>query len=219
MSDIPVIIVTGCARSGTSLVAGILNKCGAYQGHIMGRTRWNKKGQFENNSLRDHMTKPYLRRIGADPMGQDPLPPLDVPVVDDWDEKFLSLMRGQDWDGIKPLMVKEAKACLMWQVWDHVFPNAKWVVVRRKDKSVIDSCLKTSFMRKRKTRESWQEWIVHHKVQFQRMKEAGLWMLDVWPEMFFRDSGLNTMKSMVIALGLSWKEANVLEFIDHELWH
>lgn len=217
-TDPRIIIVTGCARSGTSLVAGILNKCGAFQGETIGATRWNKKGQFENDSIRNTMTKPYLRKIGADPMGQDPLPNGNIPIVEDWRERFLNLVTEQGWNGKDTLLVKEAKACLMWQVWHHAFPMAKWVIVRRDDGKIIDSCMKTSFMRNRKTRASWQEWIEHHKAKFQEMKQAGLNMTEVWPDISFM-GGLLLVKLFIGFLGLTWQEKAVQEFIDPNLWH
>ncbi len=42
------IIVTGCARSGTSLTAGVLHLCGAWIGKCTGPTAYKKRGQFEN---------------------------------------------------------------------------------------------------------------------------------------------------------------------------
>ena len=38
------IIITGCARSGTSLTAGVINICGAGGGEMSGATIYNKKG-------------------------------------------------------------------------------------------------------------------------------------------------------------------------------
>ena len=69
------IIITGCARSGTSLIAGTMHLCGAWVGNVTGPTSWNRKGQFENEFIRDRLVKPYLKSINMDPMGQDPLGP------------------------------------------------------------------------------------------------------------------------------------------------
>ena len=68
------ILITGAARSGTSLCAGTTNICGAWGGSLSGPTKYNRKGMFENSEIRNAVVKPYLRRIGCDPMGQDPLP-------------------------------------------------------------------------------------------------------------------------------------------------
>ena len=75
----PPIIVTGCARSGTSLTAGIINICGAYGGTLAPPNVNNRKGMFENTTVRQTIVKPYLREHGWDPLGQNPLP--SIPLV------------------------------------------------------------------------------------------------------------------------------------------
>ena len=46
------IFITGCARSGTSLNAGIVARSGAW-------------GQYENEEIRDTTSKPILKMLGA----------------------------------------------------------------------------------------------------------------------------------------------------------
>jgi len=211
------IIVTGCARSGTSLVAGIISLCGAWTGKVTGPTQWNKKGQFENEYIRDHLTKPYLRKIGVDPMGQNPLPTLDqIQPEPDWRDKVTKAMRDQGYPWRMPWMFKGAKACLIWPVWHTAFPDAKWVIVRREDEKNIDSCMRTSFMRKHKTREGWQCWIDHHKQCFQQMVDADLDVYEIWPSANLEY--INTYWALINYLRLTWNEKAVREFIDPNLW-
>ena len=40
------ILITGCARSGTSMVAGIINMSGAFGGVMAGPNKNNQKGNF-----------------------------------------------------------------------------------------------------------------------------------------------------------------------------
>jgi hypothetical protein len=68
----PPILITGCARSGTSMTAGIVHICGAFGGRMSGPTPNNRKGMFENEEVRNQIVKPYLSSIGADPLGQKP---------------------------------------------------------------------------------------------------------------------------------------------------
>ena len=69
IKDCP-ILITGCPRSGTSLTAGIINKCEAWGGEMVGPTPHNPKGFFENIGLREKLTKPVLSAMGCDPLGQ-----------------------------------------------------------------------------------------------------------------------------------------------------
>lgn len=215
------IIVTGCARSGTSMVAGVLHLCGAWIGQCTGSTRWNQKGQFENEFIRDVMTKPYLKAIGADPMGQNPLPKTIYKSMlpQSWAPRVKSAIRSQGYKGDLVWMFKGAKACLIWEVWNNAFPEAQWVIVRREDEKIIDSCMKTSFMRKRSTREEWQEWIDFHKEKFRAMNEAmpgRVW--EIWPALAFDNGPEAAYRDLVGWLGLGWEGNKVSEFIDNRLW-
>lgn len=64
------ILITGCARSGTSMVAGVINMCGAFGGSMSGPNHNNAKGMFENARVRNNIVKPYLRQLHVDPLGQ-----------------------------------------------------------------------------------------------------------------------------------------------------
>lgn len=213
------IIITGCARSGTSLIAGVVHKCGAWMGNITGKTVWNKKGQFENIHIRDVLTKGYLKKIGADPMGQDPLPrlkPTDFEVR--WSSDVIFAINNEGYKG-GPWAFKGAKACLIWPIWNNAFPKASWVVVRRDPERIVDSCMRTSFMRKRKTRESWMEWVWFHEEKFEEIRLNCSRTYEIWPDSLFREDGLGGLQVLVKSLGLMWNDKEVREFIDPKLWH
>ena len=102
------ILITGCARSGTSLVAGIFNICGAFGGEISGPTIYNKKGIFENAFIREMLVKPWLENVGADPMGQSPLPDreYDIDIDINWKRQ---VMKEFEKEGYKDLMATQSE--------------------------------------------------------------------------------------------------------------
>lgn len=211
------VLVTGCARSGTSLIAGIIHLCGAFGGTLLGPNEWNKKGMFENLYIRENMVKPYLTAIMADPRGQRPLPVAEsVPVIIDWHEFFMEVMVEQGYvDG--PIFYKGAKMCLMWPVWNTAFPHAKWVLVRRDEEEIAQSCLRTPFMTAYNDVEGWKEWINHHKLCWDEMFTEGLDIFEIWTPQLV-DGDLSAAKEMVQWLGLEWDEEKVREFISPEIW-
>lgn len=197
------ILITGCARSGTSLTTGIFQACGANLGEV--------NGLNEHTFIRDELVKPYLRYIGADPMGQDPLPDLsDVWIDPDWRQKVTSALDGAN-------CYKGAKMCLVWPLWKHAFPEAKWIIVRRDPEKIVDSCVRTSFMRAFKSRAGWQEWVYFHLRKFEEMK-AELDVIEVWPNEFIAgdESG---MKSAVEFAGLEWNREAALGCLRPTRWH
>lgn len=211
------ILVTGCARSGTSLVAGVLHLGGAWVGNYVGAHPLNPKGFFENRFIREQIVKPYLRDLGVDPLCQRDLPDAEsLTPVPGWRDRVVEAIRSQNYeDG--PWLYKGAKMCLMWPVWHAAFPDAQWVIVRRKTDDIIESCIRCSFMRGRKDREGWRDWVQIHLECFGAMKAAGLDTREIWPHNAVRGD-LSGLEDLTRALGLTWREADVRAFILPEAW-
>lgn len=225
------ILITGCARSGTSMVAGVINICGAFGGTMSGPNSNNQKGMFENNRIRQSIVKPYFRQLEVDPLGQYPLPDVDtLPIPRQWRKRVEMVMHEQGYkDG--PWMYKGAKMCLHWPVWDYAFQNAKWIIVRRRTADIVNSCMKTGFMRAfnntvnqkavgvNDEREGWLWWVHQHEQRFIEMIQAGLNCKIVWPERMV-DGNYQQMFEALEWLGLDWKSHinEIREFIEPKLW-
>ena len=214
------ILITGCARSGTSMTAGVIHKCGAWGGELAQATPYNKKGMYENRTVVNEMVKPLFVELGADPMGQKPLPNIrdfEEQSGKLWHERFEKIMRTQGYKEGK-IMYKGAKMCLMWTLWDRAFPDAKWIIVRRRSEDIISSCMKTGFMSKYKDRNGWLGWVREHVKRFKEMYENKLNIREVFPQEMI-DGNYIDMESIIEWLGLEWKEQTVKDFISPELWN
>ena len=209
------ILITGAARSGTSLIAGIINICGAWGGQMTGATRYNKKGQFENSQIRQNIVKPYLRSMGYDPMGQNPLPDINNLRPFDMRSKVLDVITQQGYRG-GHWMLKGAKYCLIWPIWKEAFPDAKWIIVRRETESIVDSCLRTSFMRAYRNRDGWREWVAEYEKRFKEMLDMDV--REVWPIKAIQGD-FSEIKEMIEDIELTWNEKAVKDFISPELYH
>ena len=229
MSQMPEpILITGAARSGTSLVAGIINLCGAFGGNMSGPNQNNAKGMFENAKIRNQMVKPYLRKIGMDPLGQYPLPDVEkIPLPRWWKERIEGIIKEEGWER-GSWMYKGAKMALVWPLWSYAFPDAKWIIVRRRTGDIIKSCLKTNFMQAfgkqqyRKAvgaeteRDGWLWWVHQHEDRFYEMVTEGLNIKIVWPERMV-SGDYQQMMETVEWLGLKWN-SEALSFVDPRLW-
>jgi hypothetical protein len=214
------ILITGCARSGTSLVAGIINLCGAWGGTMAGPNRNNKKGMFENLEIRNGIVKPYLTSIGADPMGQDPLPNLeDLDLDYPLHPQVIHILKRQGLPEERVWMYKGAKMCLVWPIWRKAFPEATWIIVRRPTPQIIDSCMRTSFMRKRHNRPEWRKWVKFHEKKFEEMKASISNVHEIWSNEIV-GGNLNSIRKLVSSVpGLEWNEEAVQDFVSPELWN
>lgn len=222
------ILITGCARSGTSMVAGTINMCGAFGGDMSGPNKNNKKGMFENARIRNQIVKPHLREMGIDPMGQYPLPDVeDMRIPTSWRKQVERVMLDQEYSG-GPWFYKGAKMCLVWPIWHYAFPNARWIIVRRRTPDIIKSCMKTSFMRAFTRPENqqavgaenewdgWLWWVHQHEQRFIEMIQAGLNVKIVWPERMVTGD-YQQMFETIDWCGLTWSN-DVYDFISPKLW-
>jgi len=223
------ILITGCARSGTSMIAGVINMCGAFGGKMSGPNHNNQRGMFENARIRNTIVKPYLRRIKVDPMGQYPLPNVDdLMIPSDLKEEVEQVLLAEGYkEG--PWMYKGAKMCLMWPAWHYAFPNAKWIIVRRNTDDIVRSCLRTGFMRAfireenqwmvkaKSEEEGWKWWVKQHEKRFVEMVTEGLQCMQIWPHRMV-DGDYTQIHEMLDWLRLPYK-SEILDFVDPKLWH
>ncbi len=227
------ILITGIPRSGTSMFAGAINISGAFAGDITRQNsgHTNKNAMYENVKIRNNIVKPYLKSLGYDPKGQYPIPEdlSKLPFDHDLRHKVEQIMIDDGYEG-GPWMYKGAKMTLMWTLWAHAFPDAKWVIVRRRTGDIINSCFKTSFMNAFRNklnqesvgvtnqREGWLWWVHQHEKRFVEMKQAfGDRVKFVWPEkMLYGD--YKELYDTIEWLGLEWKPKEVHDFISPKLW-
>lgn len=223
------ILITGCARSGTSMVAGIINICGAFGGNMSGPNQNNAKGMFENVRIRQSIVKPYYISLGVDRLGQYPLPDInDLQIPPGWKDRVEQVFIDEGYEK-GPWMYKGAKMCQHWPVWNYAFPEAKWVIVRRKTPDIIRSCMRTGFMRAFSKPqhqravgaineyEGWFWWVQQHVDRFQEMVNEELQTVQVWPERMV-DGDFGQIQEMIEWLGLEWREDEVRAFIEPKLW-
>lgn len=219
------ILITGAARSGTSMTAGIINMSGAFGGDMFGPNKNNKRGMFENKYIRQEICKPFLKSVDADPMGQKPLPDMNIvwgkvadkTFVDSFRDSVLTSIKNQGWDGESPWFYKGAKMCLFWPLWVKAFPEAKWVIVRREGSDIVRSCMKTSFMRAYRDATGWETWLNTHIRRFQEMKSHIHEVREYWPETAI-EGDLDPTYNLLAWLDLEPAVNLISDFISPVLW-
>lgn len=213
---IPPILITGCARSGTSLIAGAISLCGAFGGNVTGPLPHNQKGQFENDHIRDKIVKPYLKSISCDPLGQNPLPKTDdLKPVQEWNTIIEEVINKEGYE-TGPWYYKGAKMCLLWPIWHAAFPDAKWVIIRRGKYDIASSCLRTSFMRAYNDIEGWSYWVEHHERCFNEMKASGMNYIEVSSSDVVLNP--NVLRKTTDFLDLDWNN-EIHNFVTPSLWN
>jgi hypothetical protein len=208
----PLILVTGLPRSGTSLVAGVIRACGAWTGLTTGPSEWNRKGNVENEAIREQLVKPYLARIPACPLGLRSLPVVGLPPqysAGQWRARVGVFLRRQGYPG-GPLVYKDAKLALMWRQWALAYPDARWVIVCRHMSAIVDSVMRAEPMRRQFDGDEQAVW------NWAQVYEAHVTSIaaarrTMWPG--------DDSRPLIDWLGLDWNQGAVDEWIDWDMYH
>lgn len=200
------IIITGAPRSGKTMIAGILDMCGVKSGHV------NKR--FENAKLHDLIFKPYLHSIHHDPEGMRSFPDAydDNIIFPNFRDDIVDLMTDQGCEDNDKWMIKSSHPALFWPVMQEAFPNAKYIIIRRRIGDIATSCMKTAYMNAFDNREDWVHMCRMYELKFVEMINAGLNCKVIWPHrMAFGD--YRQIYELLEWLGLEW-QTEILNWID-----
>lgn len=229
-SESPVLI-TGIPRSGASMVAGVFEICGAFFGSIDRPSKNSARSLYENKKIFKHVEQ-YFQSINCDPSGQYPLPNVqEIPIPVEWKAKITETILDEGYT--KGVWVyKSNKTALIWPVWNYAFPNARWIIVRRRSGDIINSCLTTGYMKAFKDSESWKNvgassereawtWMIHqYEQRFVEMISSGLNCKVIWPERMVNGDYSQMYETLEWA-GLKWDTkvlARILAYIDPKFW-
>ena len=203
------IFITGCERSGSTIIAKIVSHCGAFTGTIT--------EMYENIEVKGLLDR-YYDLVGADTRGQYPLPNTKKLIIPtNWKQTVEDILIEEKCNEENLWMLKGSRLCQIWPVWQYAFPNAKWIIVRRRTPDIIGSCLKTGYMRAYKDKEGWLGWVHEHENLFVEMIEAGINCKQVWPERL-ATGDYTQMKETVEWLGLTWKD-DLVKIIEPLMWN
>lgn len=193
------ILITGADRSGSSFIARIVHMCGAYSGIV------NK--MYENEFL-SALSKKYIDEYSKQ---TQPFPTFDA-VSTQWKTQVL------EWANVRDVwMFKSSFITPMWRIWDYAFPQARWIIVRRRTGDILNSCLKTGYMTLFKDpairecvgandeREAWLWWVHQYEDAWKAMIRKGVDYMTVWPERM-ADGDYAQLHEMIEWLGLEWND-------------
>jgi hypothetical protein len=173
------ILITGIERSGSSIVAKIIESCGAFAGNVT--------EMKENKGIKKIVDSFYTSQLNIPANGQNPLPNIDeLDIPDLWGSKINSMLEQDGYKALQsiemPWMYKSARIAQIWPIWTYNYPNAKWVIVRRRTGDIIQSCMKTGYMKGYSTQEGWLEWVHNQEKTINDLIQSGVNYKVVWPE-------------------------------------
>lgn len=201
------ILITGCPRSGASIIAKAFYFCGAFIG--------DTTVMYENEYILEAEHN-LLKTIAADVRGQNPLPDTNNLRIPTWWADYVRDACFETTED-KRWIYKSSLVTLLWPIWKAAFPDAKWIIVRRRTGDIINSCEKTTFMNGYSKREDWLNWIHQYEQRFIDMIDSGIDHRIVWPDRMVSED-YDQLQEAVEWTGLRWSNS-VKSIIDPLLWH
>lgn len=215
------VFVTGVQRSGSTIIAKLLNSTGAFFTGEVTKT-------MENIKLNAMLYLFYVN-LQADPFGQYPLPVFEDIEVDTWDKMIINTLQYEGYDGKKLWLCKSSKIMQTLPLWYVNFPNAKYIIVRRRPSDIADSCMKTGYMTAFKNekirksigiadeRECWIWWVNQQESALKEfLKNFKIDYRVIWPERMV-DGNYDQFNEILKWLGLDWNN-EIVELGNKLLW-
>jgi len=202
------ILITGIPRSGATMIAATINVCGAFGGEM------SKRGMYCNDRIREELVKPYLKVMGGDVDAQKEYPKI-IKAPTNWKVVVDRMLSEEGFSG-GSWMYKDSRTTQMWPVWADAYPDAKWIIVRRRTGDVIESCLKTKYMRAHDNWAGWLSMVHEYEQKFIEMITEGLHYKEIWPERMVNDD-FKQLYETIDWLGLTWNP-KALNFVESLLW-
>lgn len=196
------IFVTGIQRSGSSIIARILSNCGVFTGAVT--------EMQENKDIRKVESAYFKQWFGISEKQQN-IPNLNLITIPLTWEKTIKVCIESGVTENQHWLYKSARIAQIYPVWKYAFPDAKYIIVRRRTPDIIQSCMKTSFMNTYNTKEGWLGWVHEQERVFIDMIGSGLNCMEVWPErMVYGD--FTQVLEMLEWLGLPWND-NIITLV------
>ncbi len=210
------IFVTGVQRSGATIVAKILAMSGAFTGKVT--------PMQENIDIKNLVLDEFY--FNVDRKAQYPFPDIEKLMLHQisWRKDITNVLKNQGYTDDLKWMFKSSTTCHIWPIWHFNYPNAKWIIVRRRTGDIVQSCMKTAYMTAFKNKsiqnqigvtseqEGWLWWVNQHEKLFVKMLENGLNCKVIWPERMVNGDYVQICE-MLEWVGLKWDDS-IISTID-----
>ncbi|MGD1902107.1 MAG: glycosyltransferase [Geitlerinemataceae cyanobacterium] len=143
-----ILVLTGMHRSGTSLMASLLQAMGVHVGdRLLAGDRTNAPGYFEDEDFLE-----FQRRVltgccdpddgGWPDWGWTESESLDRRQFENYTTEARQLLAARARQGLSTWGWKDPRTSLMLDFWDGLLPEARYVLVYREPWDVVDSCVR-----------------------------------------------------------------------------
>ena len=169
------IFITGIPRSGVSITAGIIDVHNVFGGEIDTR--------YSNNEIVEEILDPYFLMLGDLYCQYDIPSPDSLPPIAGLRNKILNIIEEQGYKGGR-WYIKDSRLILMHSILDEAFPEADWLIVKRRKFEIAQSCMKTNYMNAYTKIENWLTWIQKWNSIIQNIESVNFNISEIYPTNF-----------------------------------
>jgi hypothetical protein len=196
------ILITGVPRSGATFIARLLAMSGAQVGEV-NRMFESVKLTEQNKNLLHTVKRPLEVKES-----------IESATFNYFAANITNIVQTEQIHGLKWLF-KSNTLTLAWRYWNKLYPDAQWVIVRRKPPYIINSCTKTAYMDMMKSakirdhigvkteQDGWKWLIKQYEHQWREMYRAGLNIVEVYPDRMANED-FTQVKILVRQCNFTW---------------
>ena len=181
------------------------------------RGRNGRYCSYENTGLKGIVDRSLVGFMDKDLYKNVPRSLIFIPNLKDqvmeslWTEGW----RGETW------FYKDHRILFSWKSWLEAFPEAIFILVRRNEIAIMESCLATTYVRRKVGLQSKLGWILWIRKYLARIweieKETTRWR-EIWPASFICSSNCDSVKGLIEELGLNWNSEDYDKVVHPNLW-
>lgn len=201
-----IIIVVEVPRSGAGMIAGCLKLAGAISGQT---DRLNR--DIEVCKVLDTL----LSQLKADRSGLFPLPAEKRTKSYSKNKMRSMLLTAMNYKSGQIHFLYDYRFLLTWRIWNNYFPDAKWIMVRRNEQEIVESCKKTGWMDRFGDEAGWYWLIDQYLMQYNQMRQNVKNLTVVHPERMITEDYSEMQKTIEWA-GLQWTD-DIHRYMDMKL--
>ena len=208
------ILITGIPRSRTSLIAGSIALCGAWKGSTGGLTKDNPKGFFEHLVLREVVDKTIFKKLNCDPLGVTKMPRINYEIKNSNLKNIIQrVLKDDGYENNKPWLYKSPKISLIWFFYNHAFPKAKWIIVKRNKKEVINSIIRAKTVNLHSEDPLfWESFIKEYNLRIEQLKKNVSDYKELYSSEIIEQDYSN-FKKIIRWLGLTYEKEKIEKFV------
>lgn len=205
------ILITGIQRSGSTIITKVMASAGAWTGDCT--------NMLENIGLKKKLDSYYQNKLFVDKKGQYPMPNVDALYSPfDWKEMINTILVKQGFDLSTPWLLKDSRIGQTWPIWKKAYPDAKWLIVRRRSGDIIHSCMNTGYMCEyhkssvllkigvASEYDGWKWWIQQQEENFIKLILSKADCQIIWPDRM-QDGDFSQMAEVIEWAGLKWNDS------------